>query len=131
VFTANASGQGIAAATVLRVKADGSQIYELVGRFDSASGRFVAVPIDLGPESDQVFLLFYGTGWRNRSALSAVTTTIGGQTVETLYAGLQPDFVGLDQLNARLSRNLIGRGEVDVIVTVDGVTANTVRVSIK
>ena len=131
LFTANASGQGIAAATVLRIKADGSQIYELVGRFDSASGRFVAVPIDLGPESDQVFLLFYGTGWRNRSALSAVITKIGGETVETLYAGLQPDFVGLDQLNARLSRNLIGRGEVDVIVTVDGVTANTVRVSIK
>ena len=131
LFTANSSGQGIAAATVLRVRADGSQSYEPVGRFDSALGRFVAVPIDLGPESDQVFLLFYGTGWRNRSLLSAVITKIGGETVETLYAGLQPDFVGLDQLNARLSRSLIGRGEVDVVVTVDGMAANTVRVSIK
>ncbi len=131
LFSASASGQGIAAAVVLRVKADGSQIYEQISRFDQAQGKIVAVPIDLGPESDQVFLLFYGTGWRNRSALSAVTTKIGGQTVETFYAGLQPDFVGLDQINARLSRNLIGRGEVDVVVTVDGVMANTVRVSIK
>lgn len=131
LFTANASGQGIAAATVLRIRADSSQNYELAGRFDSALGRFVAIPIDLGPESDQVFLLLYGTGWRNRSSLSAVTTKIGGQSVETSYAGSQGDFVGLDQINARLSRNLIGRGEVDVVVTVDGVTANTVRVSIR
>lgn len=131
LFSASSSGQGIAAAVVFRVKADGSQTYEQISRFDQAQGKIVAVPIDLGPESDQVFLLFYGTGWRNRSSLSAVITKIGGETVETLYAGLQGDFVGLDQINARLSRNLIGRGEVDVVVTVDGVTANTVRVSIK
>ncbi|MEK7830434.1 MAG: kelch repeat-containing protein [Acidobacteriota bacterium] len=131
LFSASSSGQGIAAAVVLRVKADGSQTYEQISRFDQALGKIVAVPIDLEVESDQVFLLFYGTGWRNRSSLSGVVTKIGGQTVETLYAGLQGDFVGLDQINARLSRNLIGRGEVDVVVTVDGVTANTVRVSIK
>lgn len=131
LFSVNVNGQGIAAATVLRVKSDGSQSYEQISRFDSALGRIVTVPIDLGPEGDQVFLLFYGTGWRNRSSLSAVITKIGGQTVETLYAGLQGDFVGLDQVNARLSRNLIGRGEVDVLVTVDGVTSNTVRVNIK
>lgn len=131
IFTADASGRGLPAAVALRISADGSQKYEPVMRFDSVLGSFVAVPIDLGLESDQVFLLLYGTGWRNRSSLSAVSTMMGGQTVETLYAGPQGDFVGLDQINARLPRNLIGRGEVDVAVTVDGVTANIVRVSIK
>jgi uncharacterized protein (TIGR03437 family) len=48
-----------------------------------------------------------------------------------LYAGETPGFVGLDQLNVRLSRSLIGRGEVDVVLTVNGRTANIVRVNIR
>ena len=131
LFTANSSGSGVPAAVALRVKADGSQIFEPVARFDSTTSRFVAIPIDLGPESDQVFLIPYGTGIKNRSALSAVTAQIGGAGAEVLYAGPQGDFVGLDQVNIRLSRNLIGRGEVDVALSVDGRAANTVRINIK
>jgi uncharacterized protein (TIGR03437 family) len=48
-----------------------------------------------------------------------------------LYAGAAPGFVGLEQVNVRLSRALIGRGEVDVALTVDGKAANTLRVSIR
>ncbi len=135
VFAANANGQGVAAATVLRVKADGTQIFEPVSRFDAAQGRFVSVPIDLGPDlgvsSDQVFLLLFGTGWRFRSAPSAATCVIGGLNSEVLFAGAQGDFVGLDQMNIRLARALIGRGEVDLVVTADGRVANTVRINIK
>jgi len=47
LFTANASGQGIAAAIALRVKADGTQIFEPISRFDPAQSQLVAVPIDL------------------------------------------------------------------------------------
>ncbi|MGH9802462.1 MAG: hypothetical protein ACRD82_19015, partial [Blastocatellia bacterium] len=43
----------------------------------------------------------------------------------------QGGFVGLDQINLRLLRNLIGRGDVDVVLMVDGKTANTVRVNVK
>jgi len=39
--------------------------------------------------------------------------------------------VGLDQVNVLIPRSLIGRGEVDVVLTVDGKPANTVRVAIK
>ena len=45
---------------------------EPLARYDTAQNRFVAVPIDLGPEGDQVFLSLFGTGWRFRSAESAV-----------------------------------------------------------
>lgn len=131
LFSANASGQGIAAATVLRIKADGTQQSEPVGRYDPAQGRFVAVPIDLGAEGDQVFLLLFGTGARNRSTLSAVTATVGGAPCEVLYAGAQGGFAGLDQINLRLPRSLSGRGEVDIALNVDGVSANIVRTSIK
>jgi uncharacterized protein (TIGR03437 family) len=47
------------------------------------------------------------------------------------YAGLAPGFVGLDQINVIVPRSLIGRGEVGVVLTVDGKMANTVKVSIK
>lgn len=131
LFSANANGQGVAAATVLRVKANGEQIFEPISRFDSGQNRFVAVPVDLGPESDQVFLVLSGTGFRGRSALSAVNCKIGGTDVEVLYAGLTPGLVGLDQANVRLPRSLAGRGEIDVVLTVDGRTANAVRVSVR
>jgi len=124
VFAANANGQGVMAATILRVKPDGTQIFEPVTRFDSATGRFVPVPIDLGPETDQVFLVMYGTGFRLRSALSAVNVKIGGTDVEVLYASVAPGFIGLDQANVRLTRSFIGRGDVDVVMTVEGKMTN-------
>lgn len=131
LFAANADGQGVAAAVVLRIKADGTQQFEPVVRFDSTLNRFVAVPIDLGPETDQVFLLLFGTAIRNRSLLSAVSASIGGTDAQVLYAGPQPDFVGLDQINLRIPRSLIGRGEVSIALFVDGKAANNVNVKIQ
>lgn len=131
MFSANASGSGLAAALALRIKADGSQSYEPVGRFDSALGRYVAAPIDLGAATDQLFLLLFGTGWRLRSSLSGVSATIGGTAAEVLFAGAQGDFVGLDQINLRLPQSLRGRGDVTISLNVDGKTANQVSVNIK
>ncbi|MGH9831525.1 MAG: hypothetical protein ACREBD_04105 [Blastocatellia bacterium] len=127
LFTANATGQGVAAAVALRIKADGTQSFEPVAEFNAAQNRFVSRPIDLGPASDQVFLILFGTGIRNRSALSAVNARIGGENAEVLFAGPQGGFVGLDQINLRLPRSLAGRGEVEIVVTVNERTTNTVR----
>lgn len=128
VFAASANGQGPAAAVVLRVKADGTLSYEPAVCFDGA--KFVSVPIDLGPETDQVFLLLFGTGWRFRSALSAVTVTLGGVNAEVLYAGDPGEFTGQDQINLRLSRSLVGKGEIDLALTVDSRTANKVKINV-
>lgn len=131
LFTANVSGQGVATGVVLRVKADGAQSFEPLARFDVQQNRFVAVPIDLGPSGDQVFLIIYGTGWRGRSSLSAVTTNLGGTSAEVLYAGAQGDFVGLDQVNLRVPGSMRGRGEVNLVLTVDGRSANSVMLNFK
>jgi Galactose oxidase, central domain/Kelch motif len=131
LFTANSDGQGVAAALAFRLKADGTQQFEPVARFDPAQNRFVAKPIDLGPETDQVFLALFGTGIKFRSALSAVSSTIGGTSSEVLFADAVPGFAGLDQVNVRISRSLVGRSEVDVVLSVDGKAANPVRVSIR
>ena len=131
LFTVNSSGQGLAAAVALRIRADGSQSYEPVAQFDPALNKIVAVPIDLGPPTDQVFLILYGTGWRSRNNLSAVTVKIGGVDAETLFAGPADGFVGLDQLNVRVPRSLAGRGEIGIALTVDGKVANTVSVNVR
>ncbi len=131
VFTANASGQGVPAAIVQRVKADGSQTFEPVAQFDSAQNRFVPQPIDLGADSDQLFLVGFGTGFRHRGSISTVTSTIGGTNAQVLFAGAQGDFAGLDQTNIAIPRSLAGRGDVDWVLNVDGKDANTVSLSIK
>ena len=134
LFTKTSNGQGVPAADVLRVKANGAQIYEPIGQF--TGGQWVTTPIDLSPAGDIVFLSLYGTGLRNRSSLSAVKANIGG-VITTLdaakfeYAGPAPGFVGLDQVNVQIPRSLIGRGEVDLLLTVDGKNTNTVRVNFK
>ncbi|HMV86690.1 MAG TPA: kelch repeat-containing protein [Blastocatellia bacterium] len=131
LFTINASGNGLPAAVVLRVKTNGEQVYEPVARFDQAQNRFVAIPIDLSNANEQVFLILYGTGIKFRSSLSAVNANIGGASAEVVYAGVQGDFAGLDQINLRLPRSLAGRGDVDVQVMADGLAANTVKVNVK
>ncbi len=130
LFAANANGKGVAAALTLRVSADGAQTVQLVFQCGAAPGSCTATPIDLDPETDQVFLLLFGTAIRGRSALSAVSASIAGEPTEVLAAGPQGEFAGLDQVNLRLSRRLIGRGEVNVVLTVDGKSANTVTIRI-
>ncbi len=131
LFAANADGQGVAAAVALRAKADGSQTFEPVVRFDTTQNRFVAVPIDLGPESDQVFLVLFGSGLRFRSSLATVSARIGGTDAPVSFAGAQGDFAGLDQINVKLPRSLAGRGNVEVAVTIDGQMTNSLQINVR
>jgi uncharacterized protein (TIGR03437 family) len=131
LISADATGTGYAAAVVLRVKADGSQVFEPVVQFNAGQNRFDPVPIDVSNPVEQVFVLLFGTGIRNRSSLTNVVTRVGGEAVETQYAGDQGGFAGLDQLNVRLPSSLAGKGDVAVEVIVDGKIANPVKLRIR
>ena len=77
-----------------------------------------------------LFLLLFGTGFRGFQ--NGVTATVGGQNVPVLGAVPQGEFVGLDQINiGPLPVILGGGGEVDIVLTADGKTANTVAVNIQ
>jgi uncharacterized protein (TIGR03437 family) len=130
LFSANADGQG-AAAVALKVSADGKQTSQLTFQCGATAGSCVGAPIDLGAETDQVILLLSGTGIRGVGSLSQVSARIGGVDAEVLYAGPQGDFAGLDQVNVRLPRSLAGRGEVQVLLSLEGKPANTVTVNIR
>ncbi len=126
LYAANAQGTGVAAAFFLRVAADGSRAQDLIFNPNTRA----SVPIDLGPEGDQVFLLLFGTGVRGFT--SQVTATVGGETVPVLGAVPLGEFVGLDQINiGPLPRSLVGRGEVTILLTADGKPANTVTVNVR
>ncbi len=125
LFSANFTGTGVAAANFLRVAEDGTRTSSLI--FDA--NTLESIPLDLSPEGDSVYLLMYGTGFREGTDFSA---SVGGVPTTVLGAVAQGEFDGLDQLNiGPLSRDLIGRGEVDIEFTADGKTANVVTVNIQ
>ena len=129
LFSAQANGQGLAAADVSRIRADGSRSEERAFQFDSGQNKVVAIPIDLGPATDRVFLILYGTGLRARN--TKATAQVGGVAATVEYFGTQGGFVGLDQVNVLLPRSLIGRGEVDVLLNLQGQAANPLKISVK
>lgn len=131
IFAANANGQGVAAAVALRVKADGTQSAEPILQLNQTTNKYETVPLSIGDASDQLYLIAFGTGFRNRSSLANVTATIGGTTAGVSYAGAQGSFIGLDQANILIPSSLAGRGEVNVVLTVDGKSANPVTINVK
>ncbi len=76
-----------------------------------------------------------------RGALAAValvrnlfdgSEVIGGRNAPVIFLGAQGGFTGLDQMNVELPFfDFAGLGEVDLVLTVDGIVANTVRLWIK
>jgi uncharacterized protein (TIGR03437 family) len=131
IFSADATGTGVAAGSALRVSAAGTQTQLSIGNFSGTPLICTPIPIDLGGPTDTVYLSLYGTGIRGRSMLTDVSAAIGGVTTTVLYAGAQPNFQGLDQVNLRIDPSLRGRSVVPILVSVDGVVANTVTVAIQ
>jgi uncharacterized protein (TIGR03437 family) len=130
LFSMNGNGMGVAAAVAIRTNNGNPQVQSPVPVFQCDSSGCVSTPIDLGVDTP-VYLSLYGTGIRNRSSLSNVSVTINNIGVPVLYGGPQTQFDGLDQVNVLLSLNLRGSGESNVVLKVDGQTANTVTVNLK
>jgi uncharacterized protein (TIGR03437 family) len=130
LFSADGTGTGVAAASAIQVQAANPQLQGPVQVFQCGSSGCVAIPIQLGVDTP-IYLSLYGTGIRNRSSLSNVQVMIGGVSVPVYYAGPQPDFAGLDQVNVLLPLQLRGAGEANIVLTVDGQTSNVVTVNVQ
>ena len=105
------------AASITQVRADGPQIIEPVS----------ATPIRLGNSGEEVFLNLFGTGIRGHSG--AVTVHVGDRSAPALVAGAQPGFAGLDEVDVRLTTDLVRSGSVAVSVEADGVASNSVALT--
>jgi len=126
LFTLN--GVGLAAASGIRVSADGTQTVEPAYALNS-SGSFSASPINMGGATDQVYLVLFGTGIA-AAGTSGVTVTVGGVNAPVLYAG-SGGFAGVDQVNLQLPASLAGKGNVNVQLTASGTLANAVQITIQ
>ena len=123
LFTLNE--QGLAAAYVTRVTSGNPVTYEPAAVLN---GVYAPVPIDVTPGS--AYLSLFGTGFRNATNLRAL---VGSSSVQVVYAGPQPSFAGLDQLNLLLPTSLAGSGCSNVAVSTGplGLSSNTVYVCIR
>jgi uncharacterized protein (TIGR03437 family) len=125
LFSAASTGTGPAAAQVLR-RRNGVDTIENVAVF--SQGQFVTSPISLGPDTDQLFLILYGTGIRGNTQLSNVSATIGGLDSQVLFAGAQGGFVGLDQANTVIPRTVTKDQDLEIVLTISGTVSNRVTI---
>jgi uncharacterized protein (TIGR03437 family) len=114
IFTANAQGAGAPAAVATT---DGVNYFP-VGNPDGSPN-----PIKPGD-----YLVLFGTGLR-RAAPGTVKITIGGAPAPALFIGAQGSFARLDQLNTQVPAGV--SGVVDLVVSVNGVAANTVKALVR
>jgi uncharacterized protein (TIGR03437 family) len=114
LFSADGTGSGVAAATAEQCGTSGC--------VEVLTSPALATP---------VILSLYGSGIRNFDSLLNVQVTINGMSVPVQYAGPQPTFAGLDQVNVAVPASLADSGLVNVILTVDGRVSNTVQVNIE
>jgi uncharacterized protein (TIGR03437 family) len=124
IFTADASGRGDAAALATT---DGI--------------TYTPPPFDVTVNGRPNYIVMFGTGIRNAAAVNAtdengvaesMRVTIDGIEARVWYAGAQGQFIGLDQINVELPATLQGGGRrVEMVVTLNGVTANRVTILLK
>ena len=113
VFTLDQSGDGPAAvlmgAAVPQTVRSGDIISLFATGFGDVTNRPPSGAVPPAPPLSEV--------------LGEVAVAIGGVEARVLFAGLAPGFVGLYQINLEILGDL-PNGEVDVVVTVDGVESN-------
>ena len=83
---------------------------------------------------EATILALFGTGLGEAASRdfvsSRVRVFVGGIEAKVHYAGPQPDYVGLDQINFELPPNVANYGTLPVVVSVDEQSANSVTVDV-
>jgi uncharacterized protein (TIGR03437 family) len=130
LFAANGNGQGVAFGEAIR---NGASTTEPISM--PSGGGHIHVPINLGLPADRVVLRLFATGIRHSLSASAKIKNENAPVISfgaRPNPGIDPQFVGMDQIEMVIPRSLIGKGIVEVIVTVDGgKESNRVTVQIR
>jgi uncharacterized protein (TIGR03437 family) len=126
LFSANGTGQGVAAAQFVDYP-----FRNVTNVFSCTTVLQACVPVPIDVSSSQGQLVLYGTGIANAAS---VTVNVGSLTGTAVYAGPAPGSVGEDQVNVVLPSNLAGSGLVSINVTLNQnpkLTSNTVTIYIQ
>ena len=125
LFTANSDGKGAPSGFAVRVQGESQSRADLY-RCDAGLSSCTPARVDFGDETESLYLELFGTGFRHLA--SRPTARIGGQQVDVEYTGPHSQFVGLDQINLRIPRHLLGLGVLELEISVDGLSTNKVQV---
>ena len=129
LFSANGNGQGVALGQIVRVDTTtGTSTVQPI--FSCDANTCTPIPIDIGDDGTQVYLVLTATGLRNQTDLSQFQVTIGGMPARVV--DLQPQGVasGLDALTIQVPQpdGVVGPLEWKIQVMVDGRTSNAVSI---
>ena len=91
-------------------------------------------PVNNGDGSTNVvpagqYLAIFCTGVRGVDP-GNVKAFLGGVEAPVLYAGLQPDFLGLDQINIQIPASLANQGLLELVITNGSATSNKVTLDL-
>jgi uncharacterized protein (TIGR03437 family) len=125
LFSGDGTGTGAAAAAVETVHPDGSILLQEAFVCDG-HGNCTPFPINLGTDRDQNFLILFGVGIRRGGQIAKVR--IAGQDLTPTYAGPQPQYGGVDQVNLALPASLRGAGDVTIMMVIGDQVSNSVVV---
>lgn len=124
-FTASSDARGAVTGEVVQ-RGTGAGQTKTFAASECAGDVCRAVPIPLSSGVTTTVRLA-GSGIRNAAANAAIRVTVGGIAVPVLSFG-PADHVGRDQVTIQLPVELRGAGETDLVMTVNGVLSNVVRI---
>ncbi len=131
LFSADGSGAGVALGYAATYSADGSAVTPQNIANCASTGNCASVPLDLGGPTDALVLSLYASGISGFSGMQNVAASIGGVIATVQSIAPESDNPRLDQVNLVVPSSLAGAGEVPVVLTVDGQTANVVTINVK
>ncbi len=126
LFAADSTGSGPPAGYYMRVRGDEQVRGEFVHCPDGK--HCVPVPIASPDPAEEVYLVLFGTGFRNAPSL-VPQVRMGDAVAEASYFGAHRDFAGLDQINVKVPRPLLGKGALPVSVIHGAKQSNTVTIA--
>ncbi len=131
IFTANSNGQGVPAALLLRILADGTQRYEELYRCSDNPVICSPVPIDPAGDGERLFLVLFITGTckagdpnMDGNFNESVHVVLGGNELIPIFAGRHPSLVGVEQINCELPVSMSGLGKLNLAIAGTGFAAS-------
>ena len=119
LFSADGSGGGAPLGAAVLTHPDGTQSVTPLNQ-----------PVPFGQAGDVVTLVLYATGMRGVDSQDHVAIYVGSTRLPVLYAGPQPAYTALDQINVTLPSTLHGAGPLALRTVVEGLSSNTVTVTL-
>ncbi|MCZ6489303.1 MAG: hypothetical protein O7A06_02090 [Acidobacteria bacterium] len=132
IFVINPEGQG--AVLIANAVELAAPIGSVPGRATRPAGRgeFISIfctglgAVDNTPASGAA-----ATGDPLSRTISTPSVTIGGVDATVVFSGLGPGFVGLYQVNAQVPEDAPTGDAVELVLTIGGVTSNTVTIAVQ